>query len=93
MQEFSPNVSRYIAEDMSIYIRYKEHQINRGDSIESNFNLDLFHRSKDIWIFDLSEAVKAFTVGTNNQHIFDCMERVDEIEEEVLSLTNGFEDK
>ena len=85
------NLSRseygYIADDMSIYIRYKEHQINTHEYIESNFNKDLFLRSKDTWISDLSEAIEAFTNIGDNQHLLDCMERVDEIEEEVLSLS------
>jgi len=92
MQDFSIDAHKFIACDMSKYIRYKEHQIQNDDFIESNFNMSLFLRSKDAWITDLSEAIDAFTSQNNNQHMLDCMERVDEIEEEVFSLTIDSED-
>ena len=93
MENLSPSEYKYIAEDMAIYIGYKEHQIHTHDLIEDNFNMNFFLRSKDTWKSDLSEAIDAFTNKNDNQHILDCMERVDEIEEQVLSLTDDLEDE
>jgi len=79
--------SIFIANDMLIYLKHKDKQIEANVALEENFNKKTFEESKQRWVAVLSEALEAFN-NSNDDLIEEFMIKVYEIEKEVFSLVS-----
>jgi len=87
IQNLNSELSEYqfIAKDMLTYIRHKDKQIENNETLESNFDKQLFDCSKSRWISDLTNSIEIFN-SDDEDNIDGCMIRVDEIENEIDDL-------
>lgn len=76
---------QFIANDMLVYIKHKDIQIENNEELQSNFDKQLFDCSREVWIADLTKSIEIFN-SENEDNINTCMFRVDEIESEIASL-------